>query len=398
MNKRIHPALAVTSLMLLMLTLSGCWDREELENLALVISLGIDSLPGERVEVTAQIAIPTRLAAAASGGGGGGGEGPPVEVVTKSALSVPEALEAINRVINRRVSLAQNRMIIFGEESARKGLTRYISIITRFREFRRTMQIMVVKGRAKEIMALKPEIEKNPAEYLLDLVRTANYTAETELVMVNDFVRAMEGLGQSPLATYLIPPPKTGNGGPKQVQLGGVAVFRGDRMVGSFPAREVPALRMLTGRFNETFFSLPDPTSAGKRLVLQVTSAQPWITPVLSGERAAVKVRIKAEANLTGSETGKDYMSGGNEGKIEQAAARIIAGQLRRVIERAQREFKADSFGFGNYFRGKVPTWSAWVAFGWTKRFPEVPISVNVKVNLRRYGLQREAPIPHLGE
>ncbi|MCL6615265.1 MAG: hypothetical protein K6U03_11755, partial [Firmicutes bacterium] len=189
---------------------TGCWDREEVENLGLVLALGIDSLPKQRVEVTVQVAIPISLSPSGggAGAGGGGGGGAPAQVVTKTANSLPEAFRAINRTLSRRITLAQNRLIVFGEETAKKGLRPYLGLLARYREFRRTMQIVVAKGRAKEVLSIRPELEKNPSEYLLDLIRQASYTGGTDLVTLNEFLRSMTQRGSAPFATYLLPPPK----------------------------------------------------------------------------------------------------------------------------------------------------------------------------------------------
>ncbi len=384
--------LVIAACLLLVLSGSGCWDREELENLGLVLALGIDSMPNNRVEVTAQVAIPVRM-----GGGGpsgmGGGQGPATQMVTETAPSIPEAFRAINRTVNRRITLAQNRLVIFGDGTAKKGLGRFLALITRYREFRRTMQIMIVKGRAKDVMNLKPELEKNPAEYLMDLGRLSRYTGETDLVSINDFVKDMERFGSSPHATYLLPPSKQEKN-KKTLKIGGVAVFRGDRMVGVYGPNEVNAFLILARRFTENFQSLPDPTVPKRRIVLHFTSAKARIKPYLRQNQAALSIQVLAEADLVGTETGLDYTDRSFTNKIERAAAGLLEDQMRRSIRRAKEDFRSDPFSFGEYFRLLMPSWSAWRAFHWHSRFPETPVSIHVRVHMRRFGFQRQAPVP----
>jgi len=383
---------------LLALSGSGCWDREELENLGFALSIGIDSLPRQQLEITVQVAIPALLVGGtASGQGRQGGSGPATMVVTQSAASIPEVFKAINRTINRRITLAQNRVIVFGEETARQGLGRFMSIFARYRDFRRTMQILIVKGRAKDVLNIKTEIETNPAEYLLDLARLAKYTGETELATVNEFIRNMEGDSASPFATYLLLPKeeaKGESGKAPAVQIAGIAVFRRDKMVGVYGPREVGAFRVISGTFTESFLGVPDPVAPGKRLIVHLTSASCRIRPYLRHGRATAKLEIKAEADLIGTETGFDYGTKSNERLVEQATARVIGRQIRSAITRAQHEFRTDPFGIGRHFRPLVPTWSAWRQLHWPERFVKLPIAIQIAVHLRRFGLQVESPTP----
>ncbi len=253
------------------------------------------------------------------------------------------------------------------------------------------MQIMIVRGRAKEIMNLKPKLEKNPAEYLLDLARVSRYTGEADLVNLNDFVKDMERHGGSPHATYLLPPPKKGG---ETIRIGGVAVFRGDRMVGVYGPPEVIAFLILARRFSANLQGLPDPAVPGRRVVLHLTSAKARITPHLQGDRAAIAIEVKVEADLVGTETGVDYTIGARDRELERTAAGFLQRQLRETVRRAKEEFRTDPFGLGEYFRPLMPTWSDWEAFRWKERFPDVPVSIRVRVYLRRFGFQRQAPTP----
>ena len=254
------------------------------------------------------------------------------------------------------------------------------------------MQIIIVKGRAKDVMNLKPELETNPAEYLLDLGRLARYTGEADLVTVNDFVKDMERFGASPHATYLLPPPK-GEKGAKAPKIGGLAVFRADRMVGVYGPPEVSAFLILARRFTESFQSLPDPIADRRRLILHFTSAKPRIKPHLWRNRTALSIEVLAEADLVGTETGLDYTAASHIRQIEQKAAVFVEDRLRRSIRRAKEDFRADPFGFGEYFRPLMPSWAAWQAFHWQGRWPDTPVSIHARVHLRRFGFQRQAPV-----
>lgn len=372
----------------------GCWDREELENLGIILALGIDSLPGRRVEVTAQIAIPTQLSPGGGSEGGNGGAGPPTQVVTQAAENLFGALQGINRTVSRHLTLVQNRMIVFGEETAKKGLAPYLALVTRYRAFRRAMQIMIVKGSAKDALSVKPAIEQNPAEYLLDLSKLARSTGETDLVTVNDFTRRMESRGAAAYTSYLLPPEKGGGTGgtKKNLRIGGIAVFRGDRMAGVIEPEEVFVLLMLAGKFTGRYQTIRDPHDRRKNVVLNLTSAAPEIRPRLRGGKPSVAIDLKIEADLAEAETGESYLTGYHERMLEKSASAQLQEKIADVVRRVQTDLRTDVFGLGEYFRPLAPTWRDWVRLDWGRRFGEVPIAVNVRVFLRRFGFQDRPP------
>lgn len=374
----------------------GCWDREELENLGLILALGIDSLPGRRVEVTAQIAIPTRLRPGGGSGGGSGGEGPPTRVETKAGENFFAALQGINRAVSRRLSLVQTRMILFSEETAKKGLAPYLSLITRYRAFRRAIQIAIVKGSAKDALNVKPAIEQNPAEYFLDLSKLARHTGETDLVTVNEFTRLMESHGAAAYASYLLPPAKGGGteGKEKSLQTGGLAVFRGDRMVGVLGPDEVFVLLMLSGRFTGRYQTIKDPHNRQNDLVLNITSAAPKIQPRLRGGKPSVAIELMLEADLAEAETNVSYLTGPHERMLEKSAAAQLRTRIVEIVRRVQTDLRTDVFGLGEHFRPLMPSWREWVKLDWRRRFAEVPITIQVRVLLRRFGFQDRPPVP----
>ena len=147
----------------------GCWGRTEVDDLALVMAIGLDKGEEDTVYVTLQMAVPR---AVASGGGEGGrpGEGGGNEaslITTIRGRSILGLIDIANTYINRRPSFVHCKLVVIGEDLAERGLAPHISELVRFHEIRRTMFLVIAKGTAQEfIMANKPILEQNPAKNL----------------------------------------------------------------------------------------------------------------------------------------------------------------------------------------------------------------------------------------
>ena len=127
--------------------LSGCWDREELEDKAYVIGLGLDHSKAEdKIKVTMLIANPE----VGSMQGGGGSTEKPKEIISFDANDFLSAKSTANVVISRKISYDLLKIIVVSEELAKdpKFIT-WIYDALRDREIRLDAYLAVSKEKAK---------------------------------------------------------------------------------------------------------------------------------------------------------------------------------------------------------------------------------------------------------
>ena len=192
-NRKLILALTLT----LTIILNGCWDRRELESLSLVQTLGLDSGPGGKgITITTMIAIPPKLKGGSGDSGGGGGSQTGVFVLSMDAPTIYEGLNLINTTVNREVTLLQNSALLIGEDLARQGIRKWIDSLVRYREMRRTLLIYICKGKASDMMKVKPKLERNPAEYFTDLARLSKLSGMFPMISLNEFLDRYEAFAQ----------------------------------------------------------------------------------------------------------------------------------------------------------------------------------------------------------
>ncbi len=96
--------------------------RREIEDVALVLSLGLDQAPGtNRVRLTVQIAVPRALGSGNPSAGSSDPNTPPAVVESVEAGTITEALRELETFINRRVTFMHLKSIVFGRELAEAG-------------------------------------------------------------------------------------------------------------------------------------------------------------------------------------------------------------------------------------------------------------------------------------
>lgn len=376
-------------------TATGCYDREDLENVAFSLALGLDSAPDGQVEMTTVIGIPAALAGAGGGQGTRGGSkgGSPNLVLTVTGRSVTDAIIKVDSTINRRLSFAHNSVIVFGESLTRRGIADVLGFILRFVETRRDQHLMMSLGPAREFLQIQPTIEKNVAEYLTDLFRIKldkDTVAETTL---GDFAVAYQsGAGGSFIPVMRKVPPSNPAGGSSETGGGdradvvGHAVFKGDRLAGIIGPELKEAFSLAAGKFTVAAVLVPDPLAPGKWVAVEITRPGRRVSARVDGDQVRIVLEITVEGDLIEIESVQNYGNPENLRLLERALSEKIRGEVSRVIRQVQDMGADDPFRFGEVVKIQFLTWPDWIAFDWPKRFREAEVEVRVKAFLRRPG------------
>lgn len=427
-NKKIFLPL----ILLFLLSLNGCWDRRELESLALVQTLGLDLGPGGKgFTITTMIAIPSKLKGGGDSGGGGGSE-TGVFVLSTDAPTIFEGFNLINTTVNREITLLQNTALLIGEDLAKQGVRKLIDSLIRYREMRRTVSIFICQSKAADIMRVKPKLVRDPAEYFTDLARLNKLSGMFPMTTLNDYLNRYEALAQENYAPLLgkfrrhVPDeeqqssgqtktdeaggssngngtqsnqkPQTGTQTPpeaKDVRMIGTAIFKKDKMVGHFDIYETQVLQMLTNRFREALLTIDDPLKTDYLIAFRLMAATP---PQIKYEHKNAtdyfSVKLTMEADLISIQSGIDYTEPRKEALLGKQIALGLKQRILKVIKKAQKQYDSDVFGFGVKVRNTMLTGPDWDRYNWPNKFRGAHINIRAKVAIRRVGVQFQPPLP----
>ena len=426
--------------------IGGCWGRTEVDDLALVMAIGLDKGENDTVYVTLQIAVPRAVASGGAEGGGpsaGGGGARASLITTMRGRSILGLIDTANTYIDRRLSFVHSKLLVIGEDLAKEGLAPYISELVRFHEIRRTMFLVVAKGTAREfITENEPVLEQNPAKNLELLTLAGRKAGLIPASQIQRFLVEMQSLGEEPLVILAginkqQPSPdeekkkegeaKEGGEGEKKsesenssrlfipieksdihyvagkspsiggnpAELLGAAVFKGDKMVGEITGEEVRYVLYLRGTFKQGITVVQDPFAHSKFVAADLRLARPTqIRIKKGGDKFHINVNITLEGGLVGSQGEENYTDPKVLKAIEEQLVSEIEKGCKDIIRKAQTTFSSDIFAFGNKSRHLAMTWREWQELDWREKFSQAAATVTVKVELRRTGLLFRSPQP----
>lgn len=384
---RNHRALmAVRSLISIMictaliLSLSSCWSRRELNTLAIVLATALDiGDKPDTVKVTAQIVKPGGIKASSTSSGGGTAEKAFANIACtdKSILS---ALGEFTHITNRRMYFSHNRVLIFGNELAKRGIAEGMDTFTRNFETRMNVYVLVSKDKAADILDEEIELEQMPAYHISELLENQGLSSETAIVTVRDFNIATLSGTMAPIAPMI---ELYNFKEKKKARLEGTAVFKENRMIGELSATQTRGLLWITNKAKRHTITID--TELGK-IDLIITGSKGSIKPVKNKDGTiGIKLKVNATGCLEGNETAVDMSSLENIQKLSELAEEAISADIESSIKQAQ-ALSADVFGFGESIRRDYPKEFEKIKDNWDQEFVKLKPVLEVEVFLNCTG------------
>lgn len=407
---RRHPLLAGMVLVAALLTV-GCNGARQVDEIAFVLAMGVDQAPDGQLVVTYQVAIPRKMAGSSdSGGGKGDGEEPFINM-SVTAPSLAEARNLLNSSVSRVPNLSHIKMFVVGEEQARRGLGDTIGPLTRFREFRGSMFIIVARGTAKGFLEKnKPKLETTPSKYVESMMGAADETGYYLPTNLHDFYLRLKSGSASPFAVMAAINPRTGQGKPARppvpgeeapdYQAGqipreggdpaeflGLAVFHGDKLQGVLSGQETRMLAMLLNKYPRGFVVVSDPLAPAHNVnVIMRLSHPPRISVVMADGHPVISVDILLEGEITSIPSGINYEQSDYRPLLETQISQVMQQEMLAMLRHTQ-ACQADVAGFGYWLRPQYATYQEWEAVNWNSLYCNAEFNVTINTRLHRTGL-----------
>ncbi|MDR3561921.1 MAG: Ger(x)C family spore germination protein [Negativicutes bacterium] len=403
-----HPRL-ILLLILLSLIVAGCNGSRETDEVAWVITMGLDRASDGDLLVSYRVAVPLVLAAGETAGGGK--EKHSSVVVTVKAPTLGEARNLLNYSESRAVNLSHVTAILIGEDLARAGVQDAIGPLTRFREFRGSMFLFVCQGTAKDILARnRPDLEILTSRWVENITHSADETSFFLPTNLHEFYSRLKGDSGSPYAMAIGVNPLLGQGkqaegpvpgakapeylagdspreGGNPVEVVGIGVFKEDKLVGYLGTEETRAVAILSDNYQRGFIAVDDPLlpKHGVNIFFR-NGRKPKIEIDLSGENPVINISVYLEGELSAIPTGITYELRDYKTLLEAELSTVIREQIMMMLIHTQ-SWGTDVVDLGYFIRPKFGTDQQLVAYGWDKRFRQATFHVEVTATIRRTGL-----------
>jgi spore germination protein KC len=384
--------------------LTGCWDRLEIETRAVILAIGIDEATpveaeersnathltkdfhgttSELLHITVQIAVPGRIPL---GPGQSSGQTSsiqnPVWVLSATGQTINDALMNLQQQLADRLFFGHLRVIVVSETVAREGLQNLNDYLRRQPEVRRTAWMIVSKGKAIDFMTATPQLERVPTLYLLATLDNAVKMGRLPNDFLGIYFSASSAKGQEGYLPYLDLKKKS------NIEVAGLAYFKGDKMVGTTKALQIGAF-MAMKQINPGGYSiLLQLPGTETMVVFQVTHRKAKITVDIKDGKPHVTIRCLVEGDVREKSNEDFILSEDSIKKIEEQVKKDGLKTFKTLIQQTK-EDGSDIFGFGEYIRAtQAAYWNREIKSKekWESMYPDLSVDVKLRIKIRRIG------------
>jgi spore germination protein KC len=388
---------------IIMLVFTGCWDKNELEELGYVAAIGVDLREDRRMVVTYQIQNP-QVGSSVRAEAQNEKES---SIITLDAADILSARETSGANISRKIDFSQANILILGEEFAKSETCfENLSELLREREIKSDISIVVCREKAAEfIRNNRPSLETRPMKFYDLMARRWKETGlapPADLHMLTQKTERDKGLFLAIYATakesykkelreedqYL--PGEVPLKSTNPTQIIGSAVFKEGKMFSNLTGEETRIVLNLRpeARFSGINVTYKDPLDEKYRISARLYKVKsPQLKIDISDEKPKIDVKLELEIRITNIPSHIDYVEDLEKQKVlKRSIEEDIKEETNSLIEKTQRELKAEPFNWRPIAASKFWTYEDLKKYDWMGKYSEAEINFDVEVKLKDFG------------
>lgn len=355
-------------LLLVALMTTGCWDKKEFNQMALVQTMAIDKQDDQYL-ITLQIITPKA-----------GEKGITAEnlwILSGKGESVAMALENASLSAPRSIYLRQMDLVLFGEGVLKEDIVAGFRYLVGNNMMRRRNHLLAIPGNASEIVQAKTELGKTDIFYLANLLKDQEQNIKYSTTILNDCVIASSSVSR---AVFI---PSVAVQSEKEVTLDGGALLKENQLVGWVDQDWVDGYYWIKGRTKKNSVVLQDIWEDNDMITMEADRSHCRFT-IKQQEPLVIGLDIALELNMVDSR-GSRRIRDEKEMKqrmqqVQQLVEQKVMASAQASIKQAQ-QLNCEPFGIGQWLNAYHPSLAK--QYDWQQDFAKVQIEVAVKSKVK---------------
>lgn len=372
---------AAIGLLLCSMLLTGCWDRIEINDLAIILATGVDYVD-EKVELTAQIYVPRKAGGGPESGSQGSSSGATI-IRTAEGRTVAEAFNRLQRKMARNMFWGHCEVIVISEEAGKRGLREYIEFFLRYPQFREHAYIFSSREPAKDVLALLDPLERSSAEALREM---ANMGLGVRVTLL-ELGKSIEGPSHSAILTRMLILPSEPGQNPlaSSPYVRGLSLYKDGRYVETVNEPLSVGVLLLANELNNIIMPVGMKSREGS-ISIRPTEIKATLTPRIVNKEWSMQIRIHSKGEVVLNTTDANLTDPSKLAELEKAWSDKLKQLANQALEMSQKQLKADLFKFSVTFRNHYPKQWKEQQINWEAIFQDMKVEVKVKAYIIRTG------------
>lgn len=373
----------------MLLSLTGCWDREELNEIGIILALAIDK-DKDNVRITTQVVVPSEVASKSANS-----SGLPVTLYQASGRSLHEAIEKISQISPRTPYLSHIRVLVFSEQIAHEGIFDTLEALLREPAARPDFYVLVARHTtAASILNVMTPLDRIPANKLYNSLQLSSKSWAPTLTATSD--QLMEGMvdeGIEPVITGVQIRGNASTGGSRknldtlipsaQLVFAGIGAFKNDKLIGWMNDDLSKGYNYITDNVKSTVGHVNCINGKGV-LTMTILRSDTHMSARMIDNKPVIDIKVTNTNVIDANECTESLTD--NLKAYEKAAEDVLVTLMENSVRNAQKNFKADIFGFGQAIdRDHHAVWQQ-LSKDWGSQFASLRVNYKAEVNIKRIG------------
>ncbi|RBW69007.1 Ger(x)C family spore germination protein [Bacillus taeanensis] len=387
-------------ILFILLLLTGCWDRTELQDLDIVTAIGIDKGEDDvnnRYRVTVQI---INEGEAVGGTGQTAGRASPITTFSNTGSTVSEALRKISPKTANELYFPHIQVMVIGEELAKEGVTDLFDFIDRDPQFRMLFPILIAReNTAENVLKVSTPLESIPASKIvgaLEFTRRiwgeyASTRADQVIDSINKHAAAIIGIringdpekGNELFNIRKIDPDTT-------LEITGIAVLKDGKLETWLDEDAARGVTWIKNEFTRSILNL-DCKDIKNGIAVEMVRSKTKLSAEFKEGKPIIHIDTREEGHISEVHCGIDLDKPETINKLEKELEKETKEEIMMAVKAAQEE-KSDIFQFSEVVNRADPKEWNKIEKKWEEEiFPELEVKVDVRAFIRRTGMRTKS-------
>lgn len=399
MKNKINKIIIALIILSLIIGFSSSHNALDLQNLAIVVAMAIDTSNTNNLQVTFQFTKPSSVSE------NGSSEKSPSIINTIDASSISSAINLMNSYIGKELSLSHCKLIVFSEEFAKQGISEEIYTLMNDNQIRPSTNLVISKCSAKYyIENSKPMLEPLITKYYEVYNNSSLYTGYTTDATIGDFFNNLNCNSCEPYAILggvnteqnnsnssinsekdaQTQANNTSISGSIRSENSGLAVFKGATLVGELTAIENLSFLCTKNDINGFLVSVPNPKNDAEYIdVYLVPSKNSKIEVEIINGSPYIQVDFSFTGRIYSMTEDSDFLDANFLEEISKSCNSYLKSTFTKYYYKTSKELNSDINGFGKYALKNFSTNLDYKTYNWTENYKNSFFNVNIDTNVK---------------
>ena len=421
-------------IVLISITLFGMNSVTSMDNLAYVVAVGFDIKDTGKLELSFQIALPSGTEGGASGSSSS--QSSSSIVTSVECNSFESGINLVNSYLGKELNLSHCKAVVFSEEIASQGIGEYLYTLINHIEIRPTCNVIISKCNAKYFLnnssPMLDQLSSKYYEIASTSERVTGYTYNITLLdffsdFADSFTESFATLGSvndgnisssraNNNSSYSSSSRSNNNSAnsssngsnsdqsssslssegtddsyvasetpidsQKNIENLGLAVFKGDKLVGELNGVECIAHLILTNELENAVISVPSPFESTNYIDLYLTNSKCKTKVYLTNGTPYIKPCIDLSARIISMSDDYKDLTEENIELIEEYTKYYVERFIYDYLYKTAKVFKSDITAFGKYAVSNFATIDEWNDYNWLDNYQNSFFNVDINVDI----------------